>query len=63
MTQKPEMISGAAWVLWMCGKGGHFEKLSHGGQILQDNTAMAAEREAVRMGGPVSDKKWTTLIS
>ena len=43
-------LGAAAWVLWMRDKGGHFEKLSHGGKILEDNTAMAAEREAIRMG-------------
>ena len=42
-----------AWVLWMRDKRGHFEKLCHGGKILEDNTAMAAEREALRMGNPV----------
>ena len=31
-------------------KRGHFVKLCHGRIILEDNTALSAEREALRMG-------------
>ena len=40
----------AAWVLWVRFKAGSFEKVSHGGRVLRDNSAMVAEREALRMG-------------
>ena len=29
---------------------GEFERIAHGGKLLEDTTAMAAEREALRMG-------------
>ena len=29
---------------------GEFERISHGGKVLKDTTAMTAEREAFRMG-------------
>ena len=29
---------------------GEFERISHGGKVLKDRTAMTAEREALRMG-------------
>ena len=29
---------------------GEFERISHGGKVLKDTTAMTAEREALRMG-------------
>ena len=28
----------------------NFERISHGGKVLKDTTAMAAEREALRLG-------------
>ena len=43
-------LGAAAWVLWVRDEAGSFEKVSHGGQVLRDNSAMVAEREALRMG-------------
>ena len=31
-------------------EAGAFEKVSHGGRMLRDNSAMVAEREALQMG-------------
>ena len=39
-----------AWVLWIRNKNGEFERISHGGKVLMNTTAMTAEREALRMG-------------
>ena len=39
-----------------------FEKLCHGGKILEDNTAMAAEREALRMGIQCLSKLFPTKM-
>ena len=43
-------LGAAAWVLWVRDKAGSFEKVSHGGRVLRDSSAMVAEREALRMG-------------
>ena len=43
-------LGAAAWVLWARDEAGPFEKVSHGGRVLRDNSAMVAEREALRMG-------------
>ena len=40
----------AAWILWMRNMNGEFERISHGGKVLKDTTAMNAEREALRLG-------------
>ena len=40
----------AAWILWIRKMKGEFERISHGGKVLKDTTAMTAEREALRMG-------------
>ena len=40
----------AAWVLWIRNKSGEFKRISHGGKVLMNTTAMTAEREALRMG-------------
>ena len=40
----------AAWFLWIRNKNGEFEKISHGGKVLMNTTAMTAEREALRVG-------------
>ena len=40
----------AAWILWIRNMNGEFERISHGGKVLKDTTAMAAEREALRLG-------------
>ena len=39
-----------AWIVWARNREGSFEKLSHGGKVLKDSTAMVAEREALRLG-------------
>ena len=43
-------VGAAAWVLWVRDEAGSFEKVSHGGRLLRDISAMVAEREALRMG-------------
>ena len=40
----------AAWILWIRKKNGEFERISHGGKVLMNTTAMTAQREALRMG-------------
>ena len=40
----------AAWILWIRNKNGEFERITHGGKVLMNTTAMTAEREALRMG-------------
>ena len=37
----------ATWILWVRNMNGEFERISHGGKVLKDTTAMAAEREAM----------------
>ena len=55
-------MGAAAWMLWMRDKRGHFEKLCHGWKILKDNAAMAAEREALRMGIQCLSKLFPTKM-
>ena len=43
-------LGAAAWVLWVRDEAGSFEKVSHGGRVLRDNSAMVADWEALRMG-------------
>ena len=40
----------AAWILWIRNMKGDYERISHGGKVLKDTTAMNAEREALRLG-------------
>ena len=40
----------AAWILWLRDEYGSFEKVSYGGRVLRNASAMTAEREALRMG-------------
>ena len=40
----------AARILWIRNMNGEFERISHGGKVLKDTTAMTAEREALSMG-------------
>ena len=43
-------LGAAAWILWLRDEYGSFEKVSHGGCVLRNASAMTAEREALRMG-------------
>ena len=43
-------LGAAAWILWLRGVYGSFVKVSHGGRVLRNASAMTAEREALRMG-------------
>ena len=43
-------LGAAAWILWLRDENGSFEKVSYGGQVLRNATAMIAECEALRMG-------------
>ena len=43
-------LGAAAWILWLPDDCGIFEKVSYGGRVLRNASAMIAEREALRMG-------------
>ena len=43
-------LGAAAWILWLRDEYGIFEKVSYGGCVLRNASAMIAEREALRMG-------------
>ena len=43
-------LGAAAWILWLRDEYGTFEKVSYGGRVLRNASAMVAEREALRMG-------------
>ena len=43
-------LGAAAWILWLRDEYGTFEKVSYGGRVLRNASAMIAEREALRMG-------------
>ena len=50
---EPERGSGlgaAAWILWLRDEYHSFEKVSYGGRVLRNASAMTAEREALRLG-------------
>ena len=42
-------LGAAAWILWLRDEYGSFEKVSYGGRVLRNASAMTAEREALRM--------------
>ena len=42
-------LGAAAWKLWLRDEYGSFEKVSYGGRVLRNASAMTAEREALRM--------------
>ena len=43
-------LGAAAWILWLRNEHGIFEKVSYGGCVLRNASAMIAEREALRRG-------------
>ena len=43
-------LGAAAWILRLRDETGFFEKISYGGRVLRNTSAMTAEREALRMG-------------
>ena len=43
-------LGAAAWILWLRDEYGIFEKVSSGGRVLMNASAMIDEREALRMG-------------
>ena len=43
-------LGAAAWILWLRNEYGIFEKVSYGGCVLRNASAMIAEREALRKG-------------
>ena len=43
-------LGAAAWILWLRDEYGSFEKVSYGGRVLRNASAMTAEREALRLG-------------
>ena len=49
-TRRRSGLGAAAWILWLRDEYGSFEKVSYGGRVLRNASAMTAEREALRMG-------------
>ena len=49
-TRRVSGLGAAAWILWLRDEYGIFEKVSYGGRVLRNASAMIAEREALRMG-------------
>ena len=49
-TRRESGLGAAAWILWLRDEYGIFEKVSYGGRVLRNASAMIAEREALRMG-------------
>ena len=43
-------LGAAAWILWIRDEYGSFEKVSYGGRVLRNVSAMIAEREALKLG-------------
>ena len=43
-------LGAAAWILWLRDDYGSFEKVSYGGRVLRNATAMIAERESPKKG-------------
>ena len=43
-------LGAAAWILWLRNEYGIFEKVSFGGCVLRNDSAMIAVREALRKG-------------
>ena len=43
-------LGAAAWILWLPNEYGFIEKVSYGGCVLKNASAMKAEREALRKG-------------
>ena len=43
-------LGAAAWILWLRDEYGTFEKVSYGGRVLRNASAMITERDALRMG-------------
>ena len=43
-------LGAAAWILWLRNEYGIFEKVSYGGRVLMNASAMIAERESLRKG-------------
>ena len=49
-TRRESGLGAAAWILWLRNEYGIFEKVSCGGCVLRNASAMIAEREALRKG-------------
>ena len=43
-------LGAAVWILWLRDEYGTFEKVSYGGRVLMNVSAMIAEREALKLG-------------
>ena len=43
-------LGAAAWILWIRDEYGSSEKVSYGGHVLRNASAMTAEREALKLG-------------
>ena len=56
-------LGAAAWILWLRDETGSFEKISYGGRVLRNTSAMTAEREALRMGIERFDSLFPTKAS
>ena len=49
-TRRESGLGADAWILWLRGGRGSFEKVSYGGRVLRNALAMTAEREALKLG-------------
>ena len=49
-TRRESGLGAAAWILWIRDEYGSFEKVSYGGRVLRNASAMTAEREALKLG-------------
>ena len=50
MARRVSGLCAAAWILWLRDEYGSFEKVSYGGRVLRNASAMTAEREALGLG-------------
>ena len=56
-------LGAAAWILWLRNEYGIFEKVSYGGCVLKNASAMIAEREALRKGIEHLTVLFPTIVS
>ena len=56
-------LGAVAWILWLRNEYGIFEKVSYGGCVLRNASAMIAEREALRKGIEHSTVLFPTEVS
>ena len=62
-TRRESGLGAAAWILWLRNEYGIFEKVSYGGCVLRNASAMIAEREALRKGTEHLTVLFPTVVS